>query len=58
MASVRHILIEVSSTATDEEKAAWKEAGLASWPAIMPELRGDAAGYLEAIQSAKKECAQ
>lgn len=43
---------------TDEEKAAWKEAGLASWPAIMPELRGDAAGYLEAIQSAKKECAQ
>lgn len=43
---------------TDEEMAAWKEAGLASWAAIMPELRGDAAGYLEAIQAAKETCAQ
>ena len=43
---------------TDKEMAEWKEAGLASWAAIMPELRGDAAGYLAAIQAAKEACAQ
>lgn len=43
---------------TDEEKAAWKEAGLASWETILPELRGDAAGFLDAIQAAKEACAE
>lgn len=42
---------------TDEEKAAWKDAGLASWEEILPEIRGDAEGYLAAIQSAKEGCA-
>ncbi|MEY8828637.1 TRAP transporter substrate-binding protein [Sedimentitalea sp. XS_ASV28] len=42
---------------TDDERAAWKEAGLASWEAILPEIRGDADGFLAAIQSAKEGCA-
>ncbi|MDU8929121.1 TRAP transporter substrate-binding protein DctP [Alisedimentitalea sp. MJ-SS2] len=41
---------------TEEEQAAWKEAGLASWEKILPELRGDVDGYLAAIQAAKQGC--
>lgn len=41
---------------TEEEAAAWKTAGLASWSKIMPDLRGDAEGYLEAVQAAKEAC--
>lgn len=41
---------------TQEEQAAWKEAGLASWEKILPELRGDVDGYLAAITSAKEGC--
>lgn len=42
---------------TDEELAAWKDEGIASWEKILPEVRGDAEGYLAAIQSAKEGCA-
>lgn len=42
---------------TDEEKAVWKEAGLASWNIILPELRGDIEGYMAALQGAKEGCA-
>lgn len=43
---------------TDDEREAWKEAGLASWEKILPEIRGDVEGYLAAIQTAKDGCGQ
>ncbi|MGH1578614.1 TRAP transporter substrate-binding protein [Planktotalea sp.] len=42
---------------SDEEIALWKAAGLASWDKILPEMRGDASGYLATLQSAKEGCA-
>lgn len=43
---------------SDEERATWKAAGVASWEKILPELRGDVDGYMAAINDAKASCSQ
>lgn len=42
---------------SDEDRAAWKAAGIASWDVILPKLRGDVDGYMAAITAAKADCA-
>lgn len=42
---------------TEAERAVWRDAGLASWDMVLPDMRGDVEGYMAAIQAAKAECA-
>lgn len=41
---------------SDEQHAAWEAAGKASWETAMTEIKGDAPGFMAAIDAARAEC--